>query len=148
MADRTQPHPYKSIVCAVDFDDSSLAALRQAACLAAASDATLHIVHVVPLIPGAGEVADSVGPGGDASAVQRLREIADRELAGVKHEVHTKIALHSDIAGNILSTAHEVNADLIVTATHGRSGVAHFLLGSVAETVVRRALCPVLTVRA
>ena len=147
MADRTQEHPYKSILCAVDFDESSLAALRQAARLAAASEATLHLLHVAPLIPGAGEIADSVGPGGDESAAQRLREIADRELSGVKHEIHTKIAVHSDIAGKILSTAHEVKADLIVTATHGRSGVAHFLLGSVAETVVRRASCPVLTVR-
>lgn len=147
MADRTQSHPYKSILCAVDFDECSLAALRQAARLAAAADATLHLLHVVPLIPGAGEVADSIGAGGDTSAAQRLREIGDRELAGVKREIHTKIALHSDIAGNILAAAQEVKADLIVAATHGRSGVAHFLLGSVAETVVRRASCPVLTVR-
>jgi nucleotide-binding universal stress UspA family protein len=148
MAVPTQPHPYKSIVCAVDFDESSLAALRHAARLAAASDATLHVLHVVPLIPGVDEIADSIGPGGDAPAEQRLREIAKRELAAVKYEIHTTVALpHSHIATRILAAAADLDADLIVMATHGRAGVAHFLLGSVAEAVVRRASCPVLTVR-
>lgn len=141
-------YPYKIILCPVDFDAGSIAALGQARRLALAAGATLHVLHVVPLIPGAGEIADSIGPSGDESARQRLRELVERELAGLKSEIHIKIALHSDIAGGILATADEVKADLIVTATHGRAGLAHLLLGSVTEAVVRRAPCPVLAVRA
>ena len=48
----------------------------------------------------------------------------------------------------ILQTAKEIHADLIVIGTHGRRGISRFLLGSVAEAIVRSAPCPVLTVRA
>jgi universal stress protein A len=139
--------PYRSILCPVDFDENSLAALRHARQLAAAVDATLHVLHVVAVIPTPGDVLQSLEAGGDAPAEQRLRELAERELADVKSQVHTKIALTSDIARSILASARDVKADLIVMATHGRSGLAHFLLGSVTEAVVRNARCPVLTVR-
>lgn len=140
-------YPCRSILCPIDFDDNSLAALRHARQLAAAASATLHVLHVVRLIPTPSEIVQSIGPDGEASAQQRLREVAERELVDVKNEIHTKIALTSDIARSILATARDVKADLIVMATHGRSGVAHFLLGSVAEAVVRNSSCPVLTVR-
>ncbi len=140
-------HPYRTILCPVDFDDNSLAALRHARQLAAATDATLYLLHVVPVIPSAGEIVSSLETGGDAPAQRRLRKLAERELADVKHEEHTRIALRSDIARDIVAAARETRADLIVMATHGRSGIAHFLVGSVTEAVVRHAPCPVLTVR-
>jgi nucleotide-binding universal stress UspA family protein len=52
-----------------------------------------------------------------------------------------------DTATSILAVAEEVGAELIVMATHGRTGLSHFFLGSVAEQVVREASCPVLTIR-
>lgn len=146
MTNLIPSHPYESILCPVDFDDSSLKALRHANLLAT-SGATVHVLHVVTLIPGAEEIADSIGPGGDESARERLQKIVQAESPSVKVEIHVKLALRPHIAGVILTTAREVNADLIVIATHGRAGVAHFLLGSVAEALVRRAPCPVLTVR-
>jgi universal stress protein A len=66
---------------------------------------------------------------------------------GVKHEIHVRFASASEIAKSIFETADELRADLLVMATHGRSGLSHVFLGSVAEAVVRNARCPVLTVR-
>lgn len=140
-------YPYRIILCPVDFDDNSLAALRHAGVLAKATDATLHLLHVVTLIPTASDVVQSLEPEGEAPARERLQQIAGRELAGVKHEIQVKNALTSGIGASIVSAARDLGPDLIVMATHGRAGAARFLLGSVAETVIRRAACPVLTVR-
>jgi universal stress protein A len=52
-----------------------------------------------------------------------------------------------DVIGNILQAVSEFEPDVLVMATHGRTGLKHFLLGSVAEGVVRKASCPVLTIR-
>jgi len=139
---------YRTILCPVDFDENSLAAVTHAAQLAAEMDATLHLLHVISIIPTAPEIVQSLEPQSDLSARQRLQKIADRELVGIKHQLHTKLAFASHIPKSILATAHELGADLIVMATHGRSGLPHLLLGSVAEAIVRNATCPVLTIRA
>jgi nucleotide-binding universal stress UspA family protein len=140
-------HLYRTILCPVDFDDNSLAAVTSAAQLAAEMDATLHLLHVIPIIPTASEIVQSLEFQSSLPAVQRLQRLADAELAGVKNQLHTKLALAAHIPKSILATAQEVGADLIVMATHGRSGLPHLLLGSVAEAVVRTATCPVLTIR-
>ena len=140
-------HLYRTILCPVDFDDNSLAAVTSAAQLAAEVDATLHLLHVIPIIPTASEIVQSLEFQSSLPAVQRLQRLADAELAGVKNQLHTKLALAAHIPKSILATAQEVGADLIVMATHGRSGLPHLLLGSVAEAVVRTATCPVLTIR-
>ena len=139
---------YRTILCPVDFDENSLAAVTHAAQLAAEMNATLHLLHVISIIPTAPEIVQSLEPQSDLSARQRLQKIADRELVGVKHQLHTKLAFASLIPRSILATAQELGADLIVMATHGRSGLPHLLLGSVAEAIVRNATCPVLTIRA
>jgi nucleotide-binding universal stress UspA family protein len=141
-------HRYQSILCPVDFDENSLAAVKHAAQLAAEMEATLHLLHVITIIPTAPEIVQSLEPQNDLSARQRLQKIADRELVGVKYQLHTILAFASLIPRSILATAHELEADLIVMATHGRSGLPHLLLGSVAEAVVRKATCSVLTIRA
>ncbi len=140
-------HRYQTVLCPVDFDENSLAAVKHAAQLAAQMDATLHLLHVITIIPTAPEIVQSLEPQRDLSARQRLQRIADAELVGIKNQLHTKLAFAAHIPKNILATAHEVGADLIVMATHGRSGLPHLLLGSVAEAVVRSATCPVLTIR-
>jgi len=76
---------------------------------------------------------------------EKLQKIAQERLhGGIHHEILTRVG---DAAKSILETAEEVGAELIVMATHGRTGISHFFLGSVAERVVREALCPVLTIR-
>jgi nucleotide-binding universal stress UspA family protein len=140
-------HLYQNILCAVDFDENSLAAMTHAAQLAAEMDATLHLLHVTTIVPTVSEIVQGLELQSDLSARLRLQKTADRELLGIKHQLHTKLAFASHVPKSILSTVREVGADLIVMATHGRSGLPHLLLGSVAEAVVRNATCPVLTIR-
>jgi nucleotide-binding universal stress UspA family protein len=71
-------------------------------------------------------------------------EIAKAGVGGVSVETIVRTGIPADVIPGI---AAEIGADLIVTGTHGRTGVEHALLGSIAERVVRRAGCPVLTVR-
>lgn len=138
---------YKTILCPLDFDENSLVGLGHAKQLAARTDATLHLLHVITIIPTAPEIVQSLEPQSDLSARRRLQRIADDELSGVKYQLHTRLAFASHVPKSILAAAREVGADLIVIATHGRSGLPRHLFGSVAEAIVRNAACPVLTVR-
>lgn len=141
------PYRYRTILCPIDFDENSFAALRHAANLAVEMGATLHLLHVVPIIPTVGEIAHTMETGSEAPATRQLKEVAVRESAGVQYETHTMLALASNIPRTILGAARDLRADLIVMATHGRSGFSRLLLGSVSEAVVRNAECPVLTIR-
>jgi len=72
-------------------------------------------------------------------------EIARQHLGGVKYKSHTASASPRALAKAVVRVATELEADLIVLKTHGRRGLSHLILGSVAEEVVRTAPCPVLT---
>ena len=138
-------YPFKAILSPIEFDENSLAALSAAKQLGLTYNATVYVLHVVPiiLVPGEGYIVYSLEEQ-EQKARKAVTDITDEHLGGVKHEIITKIG---DIALSVLQVAEEIHADLIVMATHGRTGLGHFLLGSVAEKVVREAPCPVLTVR-
>lgn len=134
----------KHILVAVDFEETSDAAVAYARSLAKKFDAQLHLLHVMEnpfLRPMANNPRDV-----EAGISRRL---ADRLSEEARHEVRAVSALRkSDSpADEIVKYASEQAIDLIVIGTHGRSGVAHLLMGSVAENVVRSAPCPVLIVR-
>ena len=101
-------HFYQNILCPVDFDENSLAAVIHAVQLAAEMDATLHLLHVITIIPTASEIVQSLAPQSDLSARPRLQKIADRELLGIKHQLHTKLAFSSQVPKSILTTVREV----------------------------------------
>lgn len=142
---------WKRILCPVDFSETARAAMETAIELAARFDAELLLIHAYP-IPG------YTFPDGSAVASARmLQELADeaarhldewRELAvkagAAKVAVDTAVG---DPAGEIVRIAADRKVDLVVMGTHGRTGIEHALMGSIAERVVRRAKCPVLTVR-
>jgi nucleotide-binding universal stress UspA family protein len=142
---------FKKILCPVDFSEGSRSALRTAAQLAAQHGGELVLVHVwtPPIIAMAGEAPL---PG---DALQKMYEDAERDLAaaastagalGVK-TVGTHV-LEGAAWPMIVETARNDRAiDLVVMGTHGRTGLSHVLLGSVAEQVVRHARCAVLIVR-
>jgi nucleotide-binding universal stress UspA family protein len=138
---------YQRILCPVDFDDNSLAALIAAADLARQSDGTVFVLHVVPMIvqPTAMPVYVDIYKSQEDTAANRLRDIARKDLAGVKFELMVQMG---EPAGTIIRTEKKVHPDLIVMATHGRRGFSRFFLGSVAEVILREASCPVLTIRA
>ena len=137
------------ILSPVDFDDNSLAALDYAACFARHPGAMLYLLHAVQTDPVhlQEEMQQTTTNEwlAERVATERLTAIAQEKLgAHIRYEVRVRTG---EPAPLILDTAMDVEAQLIVMATHGRSGLSHFFLGSVAERVVREAMCPVLTVR-
>ena len=141
---------FKTILVATDFSQTSEHALEYARALATSFGGTLHLLHVVPdpVIASAWSEAYAY----DLTALgERLRLDAERRLAEkvqtIRDVAVTAEALVGRPATIIALTAAERGADLIVMGTHGRSGVTHLFMGSVAERVVRSAPCPVLTVR-
>ena len=138
---------YRSVLVPIQFDDASLAVLTLAKQISADKGATLHLLHVVPKLRALGE--PDVGPMEhtlvDEKAQAMLQEIASQHLAGIKHEIHLAGAPPRSLAKAVVRVATEVDADLIVLKTHGRRGLSHLILGSVAEEVLWTAPCPVLT---
>ncbi|MBN1436548.1 MAG: universal stress protein [Sedimentisphaerales bacterium] len=143
----------KKIVYPTDFSEFSMCAVPYALELAEEFGAELHCLHVV----------DEVGQywvGASESAVplvispEELLKSAEEQLAKfvAEHFETTKVKVVSKLVSGrpfveIIRYAREEEIDMIVIATHGRGGLASMLLGSVAEKVVRKAPCPVLTVR-
>jgi nucleotide-binding universal stress UspA family protein len=139
----------KKILCPTDFSEASKRALSLAVPIAEKFDAQIYLVHVVPTIPA----APSVTARFDVPEYQRLmRSEAEKDLANLAKSVSSvkthQILADGSAADGILRTADENKVDLIVIATAGATGWEHVVFGSVAEKVVRRARCPVLTVRA
>jgi nucleotide-binding universal stress UspA family protein len=140
----------RTILCPVDFSPGASAATEYAVSLAEKLGARVHLLHVYPLpmlaAPDGGlMVTPEMVTRMSTESERAISEVAARyEGRGVEIETHVRDgAPYSEI----LRRAEQVGADLIVMGTHGRSGIAHLLLGSVAEKVVRSSLIPVLTVR-
>lgn len=140
------PFPYRRILCPIDFDESSMAALDSAAQLARIHDGTVYVFHVVPMVipPTGMPVYVDLYKGQEDTARTKLQEVARKHLSGIKYELMTHLG---EPAGSILKVEQKIGADVIVMATHGRRGFSRLMLGSVAELVLREAKCPVLTVR-
>lgn len=142
----------RTVLCPTDFSEASRPAFDLACALARDYGAGLVVAHVTPppLTIGSGGVP-MASPLADATELQsRLEQVrpADPRVA-VRHRLVTghPLAVGSEAEG-ILAVAAEEKADLIVMGTHGRGGLSRLLMGSVAEHVLRKAPCPVLTVKA
>jgi universal stress protein A len=131
-----------------DFSASSDAALRLAAALAKDHDAQILLLHVIEPPPvGSSGAVPAPPPGLPPSRAEVQQHLA--QLAATLPELRTECRVIEEVsaADAILDVARETGCDVIVMGTHGRSGLARLLMGSVAEQVVRRATCPVLTVK-
>jgi nucleotide-binding universal stress UspA family protein len=143
----------KNVLVATDFGTASETALAYGRELARTFNATLHVLHAVDDVLGRAMSAE--GYAADVSEIQRAIERSARErldavvAADDRRELHANVVLVTSVnpAQAIVTYAKEAAIDLIVLGTHGRGGMAHFFMGSVAERVVRTAPCPVLTVR-
>jgi len=122
----------RTILVATDFSPFSEQAIRAAVALARHFGAALHLLHVVH---HAGE---------RAAALDRLGRAAEAEAVGVPFTASIAVGRP---APEIVRYAEREPADLIVVGTHGRTGLSHVVMGSVAEAVVRTATCQVLTIR-
>jgi nucleotide-binding universal stress UspA family protein len=143
---------FKHVLCPIDFSDASLRALSYAAAFTTWYEAQLEVLHVVPALENAPATGRS-GPIGESSQ-PTSRDAVDSEIrralesAGATSLNPTVLAQAGHAHEVIVHRAQAQPADLLVMGTHGRSGFNRLLLGSVAEKVLRRAPCPVLTVPA
>jgi nucleotide-binding universal stress UspA family protein len=137
--------PVEKVVVPVDFSDASLAAVDVGLQFAASPDG-VHVIYVLPIITDyeAAIIWESVADG----ARQQQGERALREkLPGSKYEkIQMKVRV-GDAGHEVADYAREIGAQLIVVPSHGRRGLSHLLIGSVAERIVRLADCPVLVLK-
>ncbi len=141
----------RNILCPTDFSSHADHALIYGTAFARQFGATLHLMHVVN-VPYM-SVAYEIGP--DVVAARELAEkdarerleakAADLRAEGVK-EVVTHLTVGTPFL-DVIGLARQLKVDLIIMATHGRSALKQVLLGSTAERVVRKAPCPVLTIK-
>ena len=146
--------PIHCILCPTDFSEPSFAGVSAGNELAMHFGASLVLIHSIPpipVIPAPHEAAilfnvPSYQQEMEIYAKNSLNDMIGRHISD-KLKVETRVAI-GEPADEIVKAAGEVQADLIVMATHGETGWKRFVSGSVTEKVVRLARCPVLTVHA
>ncbi len=141
----------KKVLVPIDFSDYSKAALKYAVNFAKMFKSEMILIYVVePVIYppdfSMGQIAiPSVNTEWDVKAKEELNKLASNEIPK-EIRVTTLIKTGKPFL-EIIDTAAELDTDIIIIATHGHTGVEHILFGSTAEKVVRKAPCPVLTLR-
>ncbi len=147
----------RKILLPIDFSEAVQPAIELAATMAKKFGASIDLLHVwqppllIPLpvvvIPSAPETRPvNLEELARTTAGAQMKDLVDRLRDQGVTDVHSRVGVGSP-AHEIVELAGLGHFDLIVMGTHGRGGIAHAVLGSVAERVVRRAKCPVLTVR-
>jgi nucleotide-binding universal stress UspA family protein len=142
---------FKEIIVPTDFSEHSLRALDYAVEIADRFGSELKIIYVIEPLLQAADVSwtsvdfEQLNETHKLSAEKQLQQLVDERLPQ-DLPADTKILFGKPFV-EILKYAKKENADLIVMATHGRGAIAHILMGSTAEKVVRKAPCPVLTVK-
>ena len=137
--------PVGTVLHPTDFSENSEFAFRVACALARDYNARLILLHVIPpptMIYAGGPIPAETWPSTE-EAQEKLRQ-----LEGRAHKVRVESqVLEGDPVDMILRAAEETGSDVIVMGTHGRTGLGRLLLGSVAESVIRKAPCPVLSAK-
>jgi nucleotide-binding universal stress UspA family protein len=143
----------RNILLPTDFSECGNYALAYAASLARKFGASMICLHVIePIVPTVG-YSGMTEPLPIADITEQLEDSAERELPklaeceeceGIDIE---ELIVHGEAASEIVRVARERQVDLIVIASHGRTGLGRILFGSTAEAVVRHASCPVLVVK-
>jgi nucleotide-binding universal stress UspA family protein len=147
---------FKRVLVTTDFSTAGDAAIGHAFRVGADHGAEVVLCHVIETPPTPSPLYAHYSPTdlfqpeqrrlAEESARKALLERVPKEppLSEVKHRTHVT---HGEPIAEILRLAEQEKADLLVIATHGRTGLKHFFLGSVVERVIRHAPCPVLVVR-
>lgn len=140
---------FNKILVPVDFSDVSNRAFFVAVDLAKGLGASLHAVHIVQIhpssIPESGKInMDEIEAAEEKNANESLDKLIEQHGEGLEI---SRSLVHGDPVARINKEVKEAHADLIVMGTHGRTGVAHLMMGSVAESVLRHAEVPVMCVK-
>ena len=150
------PVLFKDILCAIDFSDCSIHALKYAMSLAQEAAARLTVVHVIELLPELSPGTDEAVQAWPRHVAEYLAEVEhdrrERLRAAVPESVRAYCAVENVLANGtphraIVRVAAEQHSDLIVIGIHGRGATDLLFFGSTAQHVVRQATCPVLTLR-
>lgn len=141
---------FKQVLVAIDFNGASEHALELGTSIAEAFESSLTVLHVwqVPLHPYMDLELSA------PELVRSVQRAAALRLGTTLHDLRRRLPRSQSLlrvgapADQILAAARKVRADLLVLGTHGRRGLSHAILGSVAERIVRESAVPVLTARA
>jgi len=142
------PRQFKTILCPTDFSEGSYRALAYGLRLATLDEGTLLVAHVIHVPSG-----ELYQPDGHVLTFEEAKQRARarlEELRVQRLDNYPRCELIVDIGDpyrQLMALARDRRVDLIVTATHGRTGIEHLVIGSVAEKIIRHAPCPVLVVR-
>jgi nucleotide-binding universal stress UspA family protein len=138
----------KHILFATDFSGVSEAALPYVTALSLRYGSTVHVAHVLPevtfLRPGAPDpaVMGSIYEDAHSNAQEKIKRLSDR-LRGYSHKTYIR---HGNVSEKVAELVGELEIELLVLGTHGRTGLGKLVMGSVAEEIFRQAGCPVLSV--
>ena len=137
----------KTILVPIDFEEASVEALGQARTLAETLGFEVVLLHVYALpAPFYSGIAPMSGPGLNEEI--RVAAAETLERFALQHGGLRSVLRCGDPTTETLAVIEELNPEMVVMGTHGREGLAHLLLGSVAENIVRKSPVPVLTLRA
>ena len=143
---------YQNILVPVDGSDTSFAAVKQAAELAKVFGSKITVVQVMTLDPYI--ASEYLAHGQSNMLIERAREFIQDNINVAKEQflaegvkVETRLLEGQMIHQEIINAAKEINADLIVIGSHGRTGLKKFFLGSVAQKILGETSVPVLVVR-
>lgn len=140
----------KRILCPTDFSAIAEKAVEYAVFLASSHNAELRLLHVVDHLHGFDNyLILSMTP---HEIAERMEKDAYKNLTDIMNQIKDTVKIekavrHGKASVQIIEMAKEMKADLIVMGSHGRTGLSHVIIGSVAEAVVRHGCCPVLVVR-
>ena len=139
-----------NILCPTDFSDMANRAISYAAEMALKYDATLHLVSVINEIHGFDSFQVLAITTRDIH--EHMLKITQEKLDELTSDISPSIPLHKEVleghpSTEITRAAAKFDCYMIVIASHGRTGLEHILIGSVAESVTRHSHCPVLIVK-
>ncbi len=151
MGEQEHSVKIKRVLHPTDFSESSAHALEYAVAFAREFGARIHLLHVIEDVAHA-LYFDMLQTPPVTDIFGELKRQAEKELDRIERESCAGLDVERLVCKGvpfheIVRTARELEVDVIVLGTHGRTGIKHMLFGSVAERVVRKAPCPVLSVR-
>ncbi|OPX98471.1 MAG: hypothetical protein A4E60_03049 [Syntrophorhabdus sp. PtaB.Bin047] len=141
---------FKKILCPVDFSEFTKDVVAYAVDMAKQYGAELHMLHVIPNLTYFTPYESFLTPENLVAIEKNIQNEVDRDFGKVlgKVDIDVKKAVRTGVAFvEIIDYVKSEGVDLIVMGTHGRSGIEHILIGNVAEKVVRKSPCPVMTIR-
>jgi len=141
---------FKKILCPVDFSEFTDEILSYAEIIAKRFDSELHLIHVIPNLSYFTPYESFLTPENLVAIERNIEGEVGKDFDKItkKLDFPFKRIIKTGVTSvEIIDYIKQQGIDLVVMGTHGRSGIEHLLIGSVAEKVVRKSPCPVLTVR-